>query len=208
MEMNGNMYKKIINREGLSIITIIMIIALIAVIIVSYGDKIVFHAKEQIINIKEYSLRMSMKKTKNQIDQILKFSKDICIMPKAFATDTSGLDPSYNYIMVSSDCKRIINMEYDGSKFVERVIEKKRRNIKYEIFFEKGPESVMGNTVKCEIDIHIIDPKENIHKRDIVFEYMSEPLIATQIVDKGTGISKRDFRGASPSVVLAYSQNR
>lgn len=208
MEMNGKMYEKIMNKQGFSIITLIIIIALIALIIVSGRDKIIPYAEEQILNIREYGLRISMIKTKSRINQALKFSKNICVMPRVFVADTSRMDPNFNYIMVSSDGKKIVSIEHDGSKFVERVIQKKRRNIEYEIFFERGPESVMGNKVKYEIDIHIIDPKENIHKRDIVFEYMSEPLIAAQVVDRGTGISKRNFKGASPSVVLAYSKNR
>lgn len=202
------MYKNVTKRQGLTLLEFIIIIAIIGLIIVLGINEFAPGAKEQILNVREYGLRFSMNKTIRQIDQIIKYSGNIRALPRAFVANTSRMDPSYSYIMVSSDGKRIVRMEHNGTEFIEKeIFAKERKNIEYEMFFEKKSGTI-NNAIKYEIDVYIVDPKENTNKRKIVFESSAEPINASGVIDKGTGISKRDSKYASPSVALEYSHNR
>jgi hypothetical protein len=202
------MYKNITNRQGLTLLEFIIIIAIIGLIIVLGINEFAPGAKEEILNVREYGLRFSMNKTIKQIDQIIKYSGNIRALPRAFVANISRLDPSYSYIMVSSDGKRIMRMEHNGTEFIEKeILAKERKNIEYEIFFEKKSGTV-NNVVRYEINVYIIDQKEDTDKRKIVFESSAEPIGISEVVDKGTGIPKKESKYASPSVALAYVQNR
>ena len=202
------MYKKIANKQGLTLLGFIITVALIGFIIVLCINKFAPGAKEQLLNVREYSLRFLMKKTIRQINQTIKYSENIQTVPGAFIANTSRMDPKCNYLMVSTDGKRIVNMEHDGTEFIEKeILAKERKNIEYEIFFEKESGTI-NNAVRYEINVYIIDQKENTDKRKIVFESSAEPIGISEVVDKGTGIPKKESKYASPSVALAYVQNR
>lgn len=201
------MYKKIMNKQGITPLGLIIMVALIGLVIVIGMNRFMPKVGEQILNIKERSLRLLMEKAVKQIDQIIEYSSNICAVPKVFVADTGNMDPNCNYIMVSPDGKRIVIMKHDGDKFIEKtVVMQEYKNVEYEMFFEKGPKSDVNNVIKYEIDVYMIDQKENTNKKKIVFESSVEPIGETEIIDKGTGIHGRDSKNASPSVALKYSK--
>lgn len=203
------MYKKVTNKQGLTLLEFIIILALICVITLFGINKYMPDAKEQILDVREYVLKFLMKKTIRQIDQIIRYSENIQALPRAFIINTDRMDTNRNYLMVSSDGKRIVKMEHDGTKFIEKeVFVRERKNVEYEIFFEKKPGSIVDNTIRYEINVYIIDEKENTDKRKVVFESSGEPIGTSGIIDKGTGIPKKNSKSVSPSVALSYTKNR
>ncbi len=201
------MYRKIMNKKGITPLGLIIAVALIGLVTVIGINRFMPKAKGQILNIKERSLCLLMEKAVKRIDQIIEYSTNICAVPRVFVADTGNMDPSCNYLMVSPDGKRIVIMEHNGDRFIEKmVIMKEYKNVEYEIFFEKGPKPAINNVVRYEVDVYIIDQKENTNKKKIVFESSVEPVVETEIIDKGTGIHGRGLKNASPSVALKYSK--
>lgn len=204
------MYKKITNRQGMTPLGFIILITLIGLIVVLGINRFMPDAEERVLDMRAQGLHLLTKRTVRQMDQIIKYSENIQMLPRPFVANMDRMDSNCSYLMVSPDGKRIVIMKHDGSKFVEKgVIARERRNVKYEIFFEKGSMSEINNVnkVKYEINVYIIDPKENTPERKIVLESSMEPVSGTTVIDKGTGISERDFLGASPAVALSYNSN-
>ena len=117
------MYKKIANKQGLTLLGFIITVALIGFIIVLGINKFAPGAKEQLLNVREYSLRFLMKKTIRQINQTIKHSENIQAVPGAFIANTSRMT-QINYLMVSTD-GRMASMEHNGTEFVEKIFRKR-----------------------------------------------------------------------------------
>lgn len=206
------MYIEIKNRQGITIVSLIIIIVLIAIGAAGVY-KFMPHIKNQLLNIKEYDIKISVEKAARRIYEAVKYSENIYALPKAFVKDLEKLDPNLNYFMVSHDGRRIIIMAYDGNKFVEKTIVRKRRNVEYEMFFEKQSRTGRNDAIKYVINAYIIDGKENTtgdaaNKRKITFESTVESMTALNIIDKGTGISKNNIAGATPSAALACNKDK
>ena len=206
------MYIKIKNRQGITIVSLIIIIVLVAIGAAGVY-KFMPGIKNQLLNIKEYGIEISVEKAARRIYEAVKYSENICALPRAFVKDIEKLDPSLNYFMVSHDGRRIIIMAHDGNKFVERTIVRKRRNVEYEMFFEKQSGTGRNNAIKYVINAYILDAKESTtgsaaHKRKITFESTTESMTASNITDKGTGISKNNTAGATPSAALACDKDK
>lgn len=206
------MYIKIKNRQGITIVSLIIIIVLVAIGAAGVY-KFMPGIKNQLLNIKEYGIEISVEKAARRIHEAVKYSENICALPKAFVKDIEKLDPSLNYFMVSHDGRRIIIMSHDGNKFTERTIVRKRRNVEYEMFFEKQSGIGRNNGIKYVINAYITDGKKSTaggaaHKRKVTFESTAESMAASNITDKGTGISKNNMAGATPSAALACDKDK
>lgn len=203
------MYKNIMNRKGITLLKLILIVTLFSLAIV-IGVRLVIPAiKDQVLNIKEYNLNLSLKKAAREISQTVAYSEKIYAMPRIFVRNVDRMDPDLNYFMVSPDGKSIVSMEYEGNRFIKRVITKEKDNIEYEMFFEKETGTGGNSIINYVINAYIVSTDaDGLNKRKVVLESTIQPIGAIEIIDKGTGISQRDVKGATPSVALAYSKSR
>jgi hypothetical protein len=145
---------------------------------------------------KEYDLQSSIRRVTEETTKIVRYSKAVFAVPQTFISNTNSMDPGWNYFMVSSDGKRIVSMEYNGTIHEERVLVSEQDNIVYEVIFEKDASAKSDSVMKYEIYAHVTDDAGNKTREKIVFESTVESVNAIQVVDKGTK--------ASPAIAIAY----
>lgn len=204
-----NLYKKIRNKQGFTVIELIVAIAIAGIMIIISINLLGLTNKTHSLSLKEYDLQSSIRRAVEETNQIVRYSKAVFAVPQTFVAGTDKMDPGWNFLMVSPDGKRIVSMEYDASEgkeeFIERVLVPEQKNIRYEIFFEKDSTATADNVMKYVLKAYIVDKKGNKTNEKTVYETTVESINAVQVADKGTGIPKEGVhQGASPSLALAY----
>lgn len=203
-----NLYKKIKNRQGFTVIELIVAIAIASILIIISINLLGVTNKTHSLSLKEYDLQSAIRRAAEETNQAARYSKAVFAVPQTFVASTDKMDPGWDYIMVSHDGKRIISMEYDDSegkeKFVEKVLVPEHENIRYEVFFEKESEAEADNVIRFVISAYIVDKNGNKTAEKAVYETTLESVNAVQVADKGTGIPGEGVQGASPSIALAH----
>ncbi|MBU3144903.1 prepilin-type N-terminal cleavage/methylation domain-containing protein [Clostridium sp. CF012] len=183
-------------NKGFTLVELILTIAITSLVIMISANLLILGTKSHKLTVKEYDLQSSIRIVTEETTKIVRYSKAVFAVPQTFISSTNSMDPGWNYFMVSPDRKRIVVMEYNGSKHKERVLVGVQDNIEYEVFFEKDASAKSNNAMKYKIYAYAIDAEGNRTREKIVFESTVESTNAVQVVDKGTK--------ASPSVALAY----
>lgn len=136
------MYKRVKNKQGFTVIELIVAIAIASIMIVISINLLRLTNKAHSISLEEYDLQSAIRRATEETNQAARYSRAVFAVPQTFVASTEKMDPDWNYLMVSHDGKRIISMEYDDSEgkeeFVERVLVPEHKNIRYEIFLKKN----------------------------------------------------------------------
>lgn len=206
------MYKKAKNKNGFTLIEIVLVLAILGVVIATSINPIILSTKGHDMAVKEYDLQSAVRRAVEKTNQVIRYSRAVFAVPETFVSDISKMDPGWNYLMVSKDGKKIISMEYvrhdddddddgnDSGEFVEKILVPEHKNIKYKVFFEKNADAAGDTVMDYVIYVYTVDEKGNETSEKIMFETTVETVNSVQVADKGTGISK----GAAPSIALAY----
>lgn len=203
-----SLYKRIKNRQGFTVIELIVAIAIASILIIISINLLGVTNKTHSLSLKEYDLQSAIRRAAEETNQAARYSKAVFAVPQTFVASTDKMDPGWDYIMVSHDGKRIISMEYDDNEdkeeFVERVLVPEHENIRYEIFFEKESKAEADNVIRFVISAYIVDKNGNKTAEKAVYGTTLESVNAVQVADKGTGIPGEGVQGASPSIALAH----
>jgi hypothetical protein len=159
---------------------------------------LIFGTQSQALTLKEYSVQSELRRAVEKTNELVRYSKAIFAVPEPFVSSVLVMDPGWNYLMVSSDEKKIVIMEYDDSlkTHVENVVVDESEGVLYGLSFDKD-ESANGDTVlKYELHAYNSDDEGNIINEKIMYETTIETLNAIQVIDKGTE--------SSPSIALAF----
>ncbi|GEM_PF-934626 len=186
------------NTRGFTLVEVILAVALISFVIILSSNILIFGVNSQKLTLKEYSVQSDLRRATEQANELIRYSKAVFAVPKSYVSPDTAMDPGWSYLMVSSDGKRIVNMEYDDTlkKHVEKVAVEESEGILYGISFDKD-ESAKGDTVlKYKIHAYNTDESGNKAGERILYESTVETVNAIQVVDKGTELS--------PSIALAY----
>lgn len=199
------MYREAKNKNGFTLVEVILVLAVLGMIIAASINPIILGIKGHDVAVKEYDLQSAIRRAVDKTNQVIRYSRAVFAVPETFVSDTSKMDPGWNYLMVSKDGKKIVSMEYvkhdDGNEeFVEKILVPEHKNIRYEMFFEKTSGAAGDTVMDYVIYVYTTDEEGNETSEKIMFETTVETVNSVQVADKGTGIAK----GAAPSIALAY----
>lgn len=186
------------NSPGFTLIELLLALSLVSVVIAISANLLFFGTRTQKSTIKEYSMQSDIRRATEMTNELIRYSKAVFAVPQTFVESTDKMDPGWNYLMVTSDSKKIVRMEYDSTlaKHVEKVVVQESEDIRYHIEFEKDEAAKSDNIIKYKIYAYNTDKNGNKIKQKVLFETTIEAINAVQIVDKGTD--------TSPSVALAF----
>lgn len=191
-------YKYFEKEDGFTLIELILAIALVVVVVTLSANLVLFGNKVQSETINQYDLQSSIRITTEKINETIRYSKAVFSVPKTFVGTTNAMDPGWDYLMVSSDGKRIVNMKYneDSGEHEEEVQVDEQEGISYKMVFEKDKETKLDTVMKYKIYAYLTDEEGDKIKEEIVFESTVEAVNSIQVVDKGSE--------SFPSIALAY----
>lgn len=184
------------SNQGFTLVELILTIAITSVVIMISANLLNLATKSHKLTAKEYDIQSAIRRVTEETTKIVRYSKAVFAVPQTFIVNTNTMDPGWDYFMVSSDGKRIVAMEYNGTEHEERVLVSEHDNIEYEVVFEKDTDAKSDSVMKYEIYAHITDDAGNKTTEKIVFKSTVESVNAVQVVDKGSK--------ASPAIALAY----
>lgn len=193
--MKYNHFKK---ENGFTLIELILALALIVLVVTLSANLLLFANKTQSKTINQYDLQSSIRIITEKINETIRYSKAVFSVPETFVGSTSAMDPGWEYLMVSSDGKRIVNMKYneDSGKHEEEIQVNEQEGISYKMVFEKEEGSKLDTIMKYKIYAYLTDQRGNQIKEKIAFESTVEAVNSIQVVDKGSE--------SFPSIALAY----
>lgn len=190
--------KNKIDTRGFTLIELILAVALIGIVITLSSNILIFGINSQKLTAKEYSFQSDLRRTTEQTNELIRYSKAVFAVPKAFVSPESAMDPGWSYLMVSPDGKRVVIMEYDDvlEKHVEKIMVDETPGIVYDISFNKDESANGDKILKYKINAYNTDEDGNKTGSKLLYETTIETANAIQVVDKGTA--------ASPSMALAF----
>jgi len=186
------------SMRGVTLIELLLALGLISIVIMVSTNILMVSMNSQRAAVKEYSLQSDLRRVAEHTNEVIRYSKAVFAVPSTFVSSESKMDLGWNYLMVSSDGKRIVSMEYDSSinKHAEKVLVPETEGLRYRVSFEKDNVRNSDKVLSFRIYASTVDENGNMLKEKIVYESSVETVNAIQVVDKGTL--------AAPSIALAY----
>lgn len=183
---------------GFTLIELIITVSILSIIIALSTNLIIYAVKTQKITLNEYNLQSAIRNATEKTNTTIRYSKAVFAVPETYVESLAVMDPSWNYIMVSKDKKRIVIMEYseESKKHEEKVIVNESDNIIYETLFAKDTDATTDSVMNYKIYAYLIDSEGNRISEKLLNESTVEAINAIQVADKGTR--------TSPSIALAY----
>lgn len=195
------MKRKANSQKGFTLIELIITITLISIVIIISTNMIRLTTQSHTMVMEEYDTQSAIRMAAENVNNIVRYSKAVFAVPEVYVSDTSKMDPGWDYFGVSDDGRRIVIYQYDADldEHVEVVMVDEMENVEYELVFEQDP--ALGDAlVTYSIVAYVLSQDEegnwNRTSEKVVFESEVESINAMQVIDKGTA--------ASPSVALAF----
>ena len=164
-------YKCNRHKRGFTLIELLLAVALISLVIIISTNLIILAVKGQKLTVSEYSIQSSIKRSAEQLNQTIRYSKAVFAVPETFVTETA-MDPEWSFFMVSEDKKRIVVMEYNNTTEMheEKVIVGEQNNVIYKVLFEKDPDATMNNIMIYKIFAIKTDKDQRPISNKLIFE--------------------------------------
>ena len=107
-------------NKGFTLVELILTIAITSIVIMISANLLILGTKSHKLTVKEYDLQSSIRRVTEETTKIVRYSKAVFAVPQTFISSTNSMDPGWNYFMVSPDKRRIVAMEYNGSKTLKK----------------------------------------------------------------------------------------
>ena len=202
-------------KKGFTLVELIITLSLLTLVITISSNAILLLYRSHAMTVDEYTLQSSIRNTSSKVTDIIRYSQAVFAVPHEFVSDTSKLDPEWEYIALSSDKRSVVRYKYDTTTMthIPETLVESQPNIEYEIVFNKQSarsEIINGNTVILNdnvlyftIEAYVLgtDSDGNVIRTNqkVVYETELAATNALQVVDKGTVLS--------PAVALAYRKD-